>query len=169
MMRRYISLLFILFGILCLLSCDRNQDKDKAPSIFWGLNISKSPLKTEVLKQELTGFTKTPSLISWHINWEYAFPKYDAEAVIKQGSIPQLIWEPWIWKDKEAIQFDNVIHGEWDTYISQFAKAVKQFNYPIFIQLAPCFNLEDVAWSTASLGKKGANFVQFYRQFLLVF
>lgn len=87
------------------------------------------------------------------MNFEYSFPQYHVEKVVEAGMIPHVVWQPWIWDDKTAVNKEALLNGEWDDYLTEFAEDVSSFQYPVFIQLAPLFNLENQAWSVASLGK----------------
>lgn len=86
------------------------------------------------------------------------FNKRWGNAIIAHNSIPLITWEPWvpitgydrsddlIYQEDYLLQ--NITDGKFDSYITRFAKDVKQFQHPIIIRFAHEMNGNWYPWAS---------------------
>jgi beta-mannanase len=57
-----------------------------------------------------------------------------------------IVWEPWIWEEKQSVSLQNIVDGELDNYLEGWITDIKEFEYPVFTLFAPDFNLNGCPW-----------------------
>jgi beta-mannanase len=117
--------------------------------------------------EEMTG--KKQAMIMWYQDWAQAFPLESAQNVIAAGAIPQIVWEPWYWGDNNKIKLNDITSGQWDSYITTWAKDIKKFGKPIFLRVAHEFNIEGYPWGIVNNDKDPQNYVKAYRHVVDIF
>ncbi len=106
---------------------------------------------------------------------EQKFPVGWMNFVRNQGSIPQITWEPWIGKayplanNEPEFALKNIIAGNFDGYIKQWAQAARAWRNPFFLRFAPEMNGAWTPWSEGVNGNKAGEFVQAWRHVYTIF
>ena len=95
-----------------------------------------------------TSFPLIHLFTAWGSKPEQEFPKEQVEAILACGSLPVITWEPWLTdfdagdyphlrkkeqRDKGGLA--DVAQGDYDTYISTWAKEVKSVQEPVFLRI----------------------------------
>lgn len=103
---------------------------------------------------------KQSNIISLYTSWnspfeEELFKKIDSIHLI--NAIPLVTWEPWQTyllhkNDSDRHVFKNILKGNYDAYILQFAQRIKATNAPVFLRFAHEFDNPFYPWS-----QKGGN------------
>ncbi len=128
-----------------------------APGVYWGAFIGDNTSATAAQKfEELTG--KKLASVMWFIDWNTDFPLPLCTVLYKNGYIPNITWEPWIFTDKTAINLDKIISGQFDEYISNFARSVKAYGSPLLLRVGHEFNGDWYPWCVANNGKDPEKF-----------
>jgi len=87
-------------------------------------------------------------IVAKRYDWEKRFPKKFAVDTLEQGAIPFIYWEPTEWYDRDIFRLSTIIDGIWDDHIVEWAKDVRQFEYPVFISFAPFPNSSKSPWGS---------------------
>jgi mannan endo-1,4-beta-mannosidase len=111
---------------------------------------------------------KNVSIVNFFQRWEDSdFDGVQMEQIRSEGAIPLVTWEPWkglkYGKDVPKYSLINIINGNFDTYIEQYAKAAKTWGHPFFLRLAQEMNGNWYAWSESENGNSRGQFVQAWR------
>lgn len=134
----------VIFSLSLFFSCS-NAQKDPE-KLLYGLRFSEQDSVTLGYNSTVKTIKKKPQLIAWNLPWEQPFPRRHCDELLKQGSIPYLIWEPQLWDDFEYIDIQEILDGIYLEHITEWAVAAKNFGYPVFIEFAPQVN-GDYVWS----------------------
>jgi beta-mannanase len=103
------------------------------------------------------------------------FPADWANSVRKHGAIPLITWEPWVYKDYPAgnsettYALKNIIAGHFDSYITKWSIAAKNWKNPFFLRFAPEMNGNWNSWSEGLNGNQTGEFVQAWRHVHSIF
>jgi len=115
----------------------------------------------------IKSFEKTigirPSMVMWYLDYSNDFPAFECGEVYKYGAVPQIVWEPWIWGEEQRIKLDNIINGEWDSYIEKWAADAKKFGKTVFVRWGHEFNIEKYPWGIGNNGRDPQKYVKAYR------
>jgi hypothetical protein len=87
--------------------------------------------------ESVTG--RHPAIGMVYKRWTYGstiagFPASDLDAIYSKGSIPVLVWEPWIYNQPAVL--DTILSGQWDNYIRDYAIAAHNYGKPLFLRFA---------------------------------
>lgn len=103
----------------------------------------------------------TFSSAKWYLDWSDDFTPGIARGFKNQGAIPELTWQPQ--SEGAGISNPDVLAGNYDNYINQFANSVKNFGFPIRITLAPEMNGDWSPWAPGKNGNDAESFKSFWR------
>ncbi len=140
-----------------------------AQGVYVGIFRQDAPRRMDFIKSFEKDYGLHPSIVMWYLDWNSKFPKKEALEVIQFNAVPHLVWEPWIWGDEQRINLKNIIAGEWDSHIREFAKDVKSFDHPIFIRCAHEFNIEGYPWGLVKNNRDPQEYIQAYRHIVDIF
>ncbi|MBN1412891.1 MAG: CIA30 family protein [Spirochaetales bacterium] len=101
--------------------------------------------------------------VMWYIDWSREFPAEDCAELAGKGYIPHITWEAWINGDKSSFSLDQLLGGQWDRYVTAFARAAKAYGKPFFLRWGHEFNGNWYPWSVPQNGMDAAKFVRAYR------
>lgn len=78
------------------------------------------------------------------------FPKESLEAIWQHGAVPCLSWEPLYCQDYREIMvlYEQIAAGQYDAYLTGFAKGAAAWGKPFIIRFAHEMNLERYHWGT---------------------
>lgn len=140
-----------------------------ADQVYFGIFREGAPANMGAIKalEKKTG--KKFTSVMWYQDWSSLFNPDLCDRVIKNGAIPHIVWEPWLWSDKEKIKLDNIIAGEWDDHIREWAKDIKAWGNPIFLRWGHEFNIEGYPWCTVNNGRNPKKYVEAYRHVVNIF
>jgi glycosyl hydrolase family 26 len=82
-----------------------------------------------------------PAVVELYTGFKSPFPRKLAGQVVGYGSVPLIQWNP------RGAPVKNIGKGMWDTYLSQFALAVKAFGHPIILSFGHEMNGSWSRWS----------------------
>lgn len=122
---------------------------------FWGAALHGYPITTaklEKVEQEM-GFP--PQMVLFYLQWSPPggageFPKESLEAIWQRGAAPCLSWEPMYWQDNREVMvlYEQIVSGQYDSYLSAFAREAAAWDKPFIIRFAHEMNLERYHWGT---------------------
>jgi hypothetical protein len=117
---------------------------------------------------EVDDFTKNikhqVGSVVWFPTWDDPFPTLACDKLDQQGILPHLTWELfWPSEDPNNSRqtdtsgyegFREVLAGEHDAYIDQFARDAKAFNRPVLMRFLHEFNGNWYVWSGNKNGRE---------------
>ncbi len=115
---------------------------------------------------------KRVALVMWYQHWGETdgyqnFQFGWMEAVRAHGSIPLVTWDPWDpnqgTANQPAYSLQNIINGNFDSYIVRWAQASRAWGHPYFLRFAPEMNGYWFPWSEQVNGNKPGQFVLAWR------
>jgi beta-mannanase len=112
-------------------------------------------------------YGKKPYFVMVFIDWENFVKDSVYQDIYAAGSVPFITWEPWDAEKKEGISFDKILAGDYDSYITEFAKKIIQFNKPIFLRFAHEANGDWYPWAAKKVGAVQYIAVQKYLRHLI--
>ena len=132
--------------------------------VYYGVNVEHlSATDFSYLTQFETDAQKPVALVMFFTNWGGPDPTTSLfnpalmTAIRNHGSIPMITWDPWVFNQgpyQPTYALTNIIAGNFDTYITQYAQAAKAWGYPFFIRFAQEMNANWYPWG---LGARGMN------------
>lgn len=168
------ALLAILTAVLILSagsvwgSGEKIQAADKQ-GVYFGIFREGAPANMGLVKNlENKVGTKFP-IVMWYQDYSSLFNPDLCNRVIANGAIPHIVWEPWLWKDKEKIKLDNINAGEWDAHIREWAQDIKAWGKPVFIRWGHEFNIEGYPWCIVNNNRDPKKYVAAFRRVRNIF
>jgi hypothetical protein len=129
--------------------------QDPGYPCFWGAALDGYPItaaKLEKVEQEL-GFP--PQIVLFYLQWPPLgeageFPQESLEAIWQRGAVPCLSWEPMYYQNhgEVTVLYQQIAAGQYDSYLSAFARKAAAWGKPFIIRFAHEMNLERYHWGT---------------------
>ena len=118
-----------------------------------------------------TDAQKRVAIVMWYQHWGETdgyqnFQVGSMNAVRAHGSIPLVTWDPWnpnLGANQPAYSLQNIINGNFDSYIVRWAQASKAWRHPYFLRFAPEMNGYWFPWSEQVNGNKAGQYVLAWR------
>lgn len=101
------------------------------------------------------------SSAKWFSDWSYGFESDMARNFHNQGVIPDLSWEPI--NGPGGFSYNNVLAGQYDNYLNNYATSVRNLGFPVRITLAPEMNGDWEQYYIDANGNTAENFKSFWR------
>lgn len=97
----------------------------------------------------------------------HAFPGTAIQTLINDGYQPIITWEPYFlgYAPLDPVQprLNNIINGDYDTYIDQFAEKIKTYSGTVIIRLMHEFEGDWYPWCISQNNNDPAKFIQAFR------
>lgn len=104
---------------------------------------------------------------SIYIDWKDSFPSKKAKKVADEGSILMVTWEPYLKENREKSILPDIVSGNYDGLIADFAMAVKNFGKPIFLRWGHEVNGNWYSWSGSY--NESSLYIQAYKHICQIF
>ncbi len=157
---------------------DRNQAAGTS-QIYWGATIADidgingfAPWSTSVIDVFEADAGKKISILQYGQPW-YAssgpnnFPASIFDTVRNRGEIPHFSWESDLSSnysgDQSAYKLQNIINGNFDSYIRQWATDAKNWGHPFFLRFDWEMNGNWYPWSEQTNGNSAGKYVATWR------
>ncbi|MGM0608764.1 MAG: glycoside hydrolase family 26 protein [Candidatus Muiribacteriota bacterium] len=124
-------------------------------NFYFGLALEGYPLETSRINKEIQRLRMTPEIINFFLQWpdkefknNIQLSKNTLEAVKEVGATPCITWEPmyYIEDEKINVKYDEILNGDYDSYIQDFALIIKKLNFPVMLRFAHEMNLQKYHW-----------------------
>jgi Glycosyl hydrolase family 26 len=139
--------------------------KPSAP--YFGLTTPQSPWSRMELDSVSNRAGAHPTLIQFFVKWTENFRPDAVAMCYKQHALPLLSWEPWAGVKSGVSQpkfaLSKIARGSFDTYITNFATAVRNEKWPIVIRFAHEMNGNWYPWSERQSGNHPGDYVRAWR------
>jgi hypothetical protein len=120
---------------------------------------------------------KSPSIVMWYQTWGLAgsssFDAAQARLVWSRGAVPLINWEPWNPGEvahaianpgvAPAYRLTNITRGDFDAYITSYARAVRDAGGPVMLSPLHEMNGTWYPWGGTANGNKPGDFVPAWR------
>jgi hypothetical protein len=116
-----------------------NTVVQRATTSFHTPAIGVHAWKVADLREFETRAGRQADLVAVHIHWgnENKFPQAYAELVRQQNGTLFIFWNPMNYRaavyDQGQFHYQNILSGQWDAYIEEFAADVQSFGGPVVI------------------------------------
>src|SRR3989339_628502 len=137
--------------------------------VFLGVFREGAPKNMNYITQFAQQVGRKPAMVMWYQDWAQPFPKAEIMNVINYGAAPHIVWEPWLWSDKEKIHLKDIISGQWDGYIRSWAKGVKEVGSPVFLRVAHEFNIDGYPWGLVNNDRDAQLYIKAFRHVVDIF
>jgi hypothetical protein len=145
-------------------------------SIYWGVNMQGVPWdlnKLSTWERDIAG--KAASIIHWGHFWDNGSGGYrtwsngTVNNARNHGAIPMISWTP-EGGDHSRWQLGDIIRGDHDAYIRQFATDAKAWSFPFFLRIMHEMNGSwGYPWQETQNGNQRGEFVQAWRRIVDIF
>ena len=109
---------------------------------YLGVEINGAPDSITPAKQFASYVGTKPNLIGQYLAWGTSFDTTAAKNAWSYGAMDFVVWEPW------NTTLADIAAGDSDTYITDFATAVRSLNVPIALSFGHEFNGNWYPWGT---------------------
>jgi len=160
-MKRFFIILFLsafLGSTLLFTACAKAEKNEHF--CLTGAFLADRPSVGDI-KDFYRDYGKRPFLVMIFTDWN-KFPDGKAvKGIYSSGSTPFITWEPWKAYEKEAIDYDGLIRGNYDEYIRDFSARLKNLKKPVFLRFAHEMNGNWYPWAGTKIGP--GKYIAMYR------
>jgi mannan endo-1,4-beta-mannosidase len=125
-----------------------------------GAFIADNPSAEDILSFG-QNYGKKPFMVLVFIDWDNFVDEKVIDAIFLQESAPVITWEPWYWAEGKGVDFKDILNGEFDDYISNFARRLGALESVVYLRFAHEMNGDWYPWSSAKVGAE--NYKAVYR------
>jgi len=110
---------------------------------YLGVEIDGAPASLAPAEQFASWVGTKPNLIGQYVAWGTSFDAKAASSAWSYGAMDFVVWEPW------NTTLADIAAGDSDTYITNFATAVRSLNVPIALSFGHEFNGNWYPWGSS--------------------
>jgi len=103
--------------------------------------------------------SRMPAIVMWYQEWgEYYnyFSSRCADNIWSRSAVPMITWEPWDGQVADpAYKLSNIVRGDYDAYIRQYATDAKAWGHPFFLRFAHEMNGNWYPWGVGPRNPNG--------------
>lgn len=129
----------------------------------FGLSAPDAPWSGDEVARLADAAGAAPTLIQFFTHWTEGYPKETVELSYERGAVPVLSWEPWAGLAHGTSQPEyalaRIAGGDFDTYLTAFAEALRDHGLPVVIRFAHEMNGDWYPWSEQNSGNQLGEFV----------
>lgn len=160
-MRKTAALGAMLCAVLCL-----GADQRPQVACMTGAFLADRPTAKEI-KGFRKDHGKNPAMVMVFVNWGDHIDKKALKEVYASNCVLFVTLEPWDQITKKGIDYDGLLSGKYDKYISEIAGQVKRAEKPVLVRFAHEMNGNWYPWAGTLVGKE--KYVAMYRHVKDVF
>jgi hypothetical protein len=141
--------------------CDAGEPR--ARSVALGAYIDGAPEDPAKIDEFASVVGEQPSVVMWYQDWftpgVKEFDEVRMNEVVARGAMPVVTWEPADWTrgaNQPDYQLQDILDGNYDPYIRQFAQDSKAYGKPFYLRFAHEMNGDWYPWSPLANGNGGA-------------
>ncbi|MCK9573252.1 MAG: hypothetical protein M0R20_02475 [Candidatus Omnitrophica bacterium] len=153
----FIAILVILVLMVFILF---NRNFMTSSYCLTGVFLADNPT-TEDVKSFKSAYGKKPFFVMVFTGWGNLVHEETIKSIYHEGCVLVVTWEPWNPATAEAIDYDKVLSGGYDSYIASFAKQIKSIPGVVFIRFAHEMNGNWYPWAGVKIGKQ--KYIALYR------
>jgi hypothetical protein len=134
----------------------QTEEEFPYPSIFWGFALEGFPITHQQLEFLYKQTQIRPELILFYLQWPAPGAQQEPltpslAAIWSAEAVPCLTWEPMYKVDQvqTTIPYEDILDGQYDAYLFEIAKEIKEWGKPLVIRFAHEMNLSSYHWGTS--------------------
>ncbi|MBL7130859.1 MAG: hypothetical protein ISS45_05615 [Candidatus Omnitrophica bacterium] len=154
--RYVVAFLSIILSLAFFSSCTA----DSKSYCLTGAFLSDKPSKRDITDFE-DNYGKKPFLVMAFVDWENFVNEEVITDVYYSDCVLFVTWEPWHATDKQGLDYNGIISGEWDRYIKEFAEVLKNIDKVVYLRFAHEMNGNWYPWAGSKIGKD--KYIAIYR------
>lgn len=137
------------------LGCQKEESSTSTafPIFTWGFSVEGFPITKSKLDKINEETKIPPQLVQFYLQWPSSPKKFESitsslESIASTGAIPCITWEPMTVIDGKmiAIPYEQILNGDYDTYLLKIAAEIEAWGEPIIIRFAHEMNLDHYHW-----------------------
>jgi mannan endo-1,4-beta-mannosidase len=97
-------------------------------------------------------YGKKPYYVMIFIEWDMYPDLGVIKGILDEGCRPMITWEPWQADSRRGIDYDGLLNGKYDDYITDFARLVGSFGEEVCLRFAHEMNGNWYPWAGARIG-----------------
>jgi Glycosyl hydrolase family 26 len=149
----------------------------QSASVYYGVHVPGQLSDLSALTTIENDAQKNVSIVLWYQGWGLTDGTQNFEPswmnnVRNHGSIPLVTWEPWLYTkgvNQPKFALHNIINGNFDSYITKWAKASKAWGHPYFLRFAEEMNGNWFPWSEQVNGNKPGQYIKAWKHVYNIF
>lgn len=102
---------------------------------------------------------RMPATVMWYQDWGEQYNYWSsrvADNVYSRGATPEISWEPGNSNASDpAYKLKNIMNGNFDSYITQWATGARNWGHPFFLRFAAEMNGDWFSWGTKAGNSEG--------------
>ncbi len=122
--------------------------------------LADRPSEDDILKFG-KDYGKKPYLVMVFTDWDRFVDEETIKDIYSAGCVPFITWEPWKANEKQPIDYEGLLNGEYDSYIMDFAERLKGDGNPVFMRFAHEMNGNWYPWAGTVIGAE--KYIAIYR------
>lgn len=127
---------------------------------YTGAFLSDNPAKEDVINFK-NRYGKKPFLVMVFVDWNRFLDERVIKDVYSQGSVLCVTWEPWNAQTQQGINFDELLAGKYDKYITDLSLQFKNIEKRVFVRFGHEMNGNWYPWAGTKIG--GDKFIAAYK------
>ncbi|MEV4560749.1 glycosyl hydrolase [Kitasatospora sp. NPDC049285] len=137
----------------------------RASGVYFGVSTYQTPASAETDAVAAAAGTK-PTMLQYFLDWRKEFDPDTVREIYRQGAVPMLTWEPGdapYDADQPWYSTGRIAAGDFDAYITRFARAVRDQRLPIVLRFAHEMNGDWYPWGSGVNGNQPGDYAAAWR------
>lgn len=140
---------------------------------YFGVFTEEAPFHYKELDQLSTAVAHRPSSVTWFAGWDQNFRADVVRSAWRRDMLPIITWEPRPISTHMGPGTDNavnpdyqlsdIVQGDYDAYIRQWARDLREVNLPVGVRFAHEMNGFWYPWSEQANGNSPGEFIAAWR------
>jgi hypothetical protein len=163
--------LSVLGALACVMFAQTARALASSDGTSFGVDLPTGLYSTSAVSSFQSTAGVPVGIVQSFVSWKYtdsstdnAFPTSQVENIVAAGHTPEITWEPTISgdssHDQPTMSLAAIADGDYDSYITQFAKAAAAVKAPIMLRFASEMNGSWMSYSEANSGNQPGDFVR---------
>ena len=135
--------------------------------VRFGLSAPQVPWSAEEIDRISGAAGVRPTMLQYFVKWSEDFRADSIAMAYRQKAMPIISWEPWAGvkagENQPTYALSRIINGTFDSYVTQFAAAIRDQRLPVAIRLAHEMNGTWYPWSETRSGNRPGEYVRAWR------
>lgn len=144
-----------------------------APTTLMGVSTPSGPYNLAELDAFERDAGKRAGVVMYFQGWAYdEFNASFAASVAARGSIPEITWEPWDYKNgviQPAYALSRIIGGSHDAYIRRWAEGAKAHGGKLMVRFGHEMNAGHYPWSEGVNGNQAGEYIAAWKHVVDIF
>ncbi|WP_051731917.1 glycoside hydrolase family 26 protein [Kitasatospora phosalacinea] len=140
-------------------------DLMRPDGVYFGVSTYQTPLAAET-DAVAAAAGRQPTMLQYFLDWRKEFDPETVREIYRQGAVPMLTWEPGdapYQADQSGYTTRRIADGEFDAYVTRFARAVRDQQWPVVLRFAHEMNGDWYPWAANVNGNRPGDYAAAWR------